>query len=230
MKNTLNVSEVFYSIQGEGPSIGTPAVFLRLQGCNLLCDGKWRCDTINIWKKGSKTPFNAILPTEFINHLKKGAHLVITGGEPLLYQDVLPDFIDSLNIPNLYIEIETNGTQTASRKMLKKVSQWNISPKLSNSGITAEKRMNSYAIESFKESSNAFFKFVISDESDVSEILKEWIYPFKLNQNTIFLMPGADTREKLHKTGKLVAELAKRYGFRYSTRLQIELWNRATGV
>ena len=61
---SLNISEQFYSIQGEGRTVGVPALFLRLQGCNLTCGGKktvltgnkqdgasWRCDTIEVWTK-----------------------------------------------------------------------------------------------------------------------------------------------------------------------------------
>ena len=70
MKNKLVVSEKFYSIQGEGQTMGVPAVFLRLGGCNLLCKGKgWVCDSIEVWKKGVSTPFNEVL-TEYIEQLK----------------------------------------------------------------------------------------------------------------------------------------------------------------
>ena len=61
--NHLLVSEVFYSLQGEGSTMGIPAVFLRLSGCNLLCDGAWRCDTIEVWQKGHKTEFEDVYKT-----------------------------------------------------------------------------------------------------------------------------------------------------------------------
>ena len=54
MMNTIRVSEYFYSIQGEGLTVGVPAVFLRLQGCNLDCGssgGSWVCDTEAVWNK-----------------------------------------------------------------------------------------------------------------------------------------------------------------------------------
>ena len=57
----LAISEIFFSIQGEGKTVGIPSVFVRLGGCNLICGGegtqndkklhnnaKWRCDTIEI--------------------------------------------------------------------------------------------------------------------------------------------------------------------------------------
>ena len=63
----LIVSEYFYSIQGEGKTMGVPSVFIRLTACNLMCGGRgtekdfklhngatWRCDSIEVWRKGKK--------------------------------------------------------------------------------------------------------------------------------------------------------------------------------
>ena len=71
--DALIVSELFYSIQGEGASVGKPAVFLRLSGCNLRCDGfsykdpvtgeHLGCDTKAVWTSGNKTTFSALLET-----------------------------------------------------------------------------------------------------------------------------------------------------------------------
>ena len=65
---TLNISEDFYSVQGEGYTTGVPAYFIRLKACNLMCgrpdgslmkDGKatWWCDTEYVWRKGSEKQF-----------------------------------------------------------------------------------------------------------------------------------------------------------------------------
>ena len=63
----LSISEVFYSIQGEGVTMGIPAVFLRLGGCNLLCKSdKWVCDTIEVWQKSKAIEFEDILPEDYI--------------------------------------------------------------------------------------------------------------------------------------------------------------------
>ncbi|MEY4571373.1 MAG: Cellulophaga phage phiSM, partial [Bacteroidota bacterium] len=77
----LPVSEVFYSIQGEGQTMGVPAVFLRLGGCNILCQSKhWVCDTIEVWRKSKSTAFDEILSEEFTKRIiEDGAHLIITG-------------------------------------------------------------------------------------------------------------------------------------------------------
>ena len=72
--------EIFYSLQGEGTRCGTPAVFLRLAGCNLAC--KW-CDTKHSWGNGILCSVRDI--AAHIRDYECGA-LVITGGEPLLQQ------------------------------------------------------------------------------------------------------------------------------------------------
>ena len=78
--------EIFYSLQGEGTRCGTPAVFLRLAGCNLAC--KW-CDTKHSWGNGILCTEKQVAEAlaEYACH-----SLVITGGEPLLYDGIV-DFI-----------------------------------------------------------------------------------------------------------------------------------------
>src|SRR5512135_37627 len=126
----LYVSEQFFSIQGEGPTAGTPAIFLRLKGCNLLC--AWPCDTIEVWQRGDPVPAD-ILAEEWqrkgwFNNLRTDSHLVVTGGEPLLQMDGLEDFFR--RIPETaYIEVETNGTIPPSAGFDGRVSQYNVSPK-----------------------------------------------------------------------------------------------------
>lgn len=96
----LKVNEIFYSLQGEGFFTGTPAVFLRLSGCNLKCPF---CDTLHedgqvmdeaeIFRKISDYP---------------ARHLVITGGEPAL--QIEASLVDSLHAAGWYVQVETNGT------------------------------------------------------------------------------------------------------------------------
>jgi len=147
----LAVSEVFYSIQGEGKTTGFPAVFVRLAGCNLMCGGKgtekdgklhdgatWRCDSIEVWIKGKSKPYAEILPIECQEAIRNGANVIITGGEPMLQQKNIEGFIQYIveeinDFP--FIEIETNGTIMPNNDMLNLVDQWNVSPKLANSGM-----------------------------------------------------------------------------------------------
>ena len=96
----MRVNEIFYSLQGEGYFTGTPAVFLRLSGCNLKC---WFCDTRHHEAREMK-------PDEIVAEMQQypSRHLVITGGEPSLQLD--REFINLLHEHGYFVQVETNGT------------------------------------------------------------------------------------------------------------------------
>jgi 7-carboxy-7-deazaguanine synthase len=227
----LAVAETFYSIQGEGTSSGCPAVFLRLGGCNLLCKGKgWECDTIAVWKNSRSVHFDDVLTHDQIDKLCNGAHLVITGGEPLLHQDRLLHFIDYLyNTHNCkpYIEVETNGTLLPLKPFAYFIDQWNVSFKLSNSGECWNRRVNEVALRYFNDQLNAQFKIVIANEADVLELMQDFDF---INMSKVILMPAGATQEELNITRPIVVELCKRLIFRYTERQHIVIWNKKTGV
>lgn len=229
---TLQVSEVFYSIQGEGKTMGTPSIFVRLTGCNLLCQGSWICDTIEVWRKGNKTPFDQILTDRMIWRLKQGAHLIITGGEPLLQQDRIIDylkwFMDEYKFKP-FVEIETNGTLPIKDQMkLWLVDLWNCSPKLSNSGEPLERRYNDQVVYELNQL-HTIFKFVITSTKDWNEIYYNYLIK-GIGREKIWLMPGADNIDQLLETNRIVAKIALENQVNFCTRLQIEIWNKTTGV
>lgn len=238
---TLGVAEIFYSIQGEGATMGVPSVFLRLSGCNLLCGGqgtvqdkqlhdgaKWRCDTIEVWLQRTRMTFDAILHhNDAIESLQLGAHLVVTGGEPTLQEDALADFLTYAKsvIPNLYVELETNGTRDPGR-LVGLVDLYNCSPKLANSGNSRERRFFPEVIRKLN-TLNTIFKFVIADEGD-AESLNEYL-PL-VDHDKVFLMPAGENQALLARSERLVVELCKAWLYRYSGRLHINIWNKKTGV
>lgn len=243
--NTLPVSEKFYSIQGEGRTMGTPSVFVRLGGCNLLCKSDhWKCDTIDVWKKSKKTAFEDILcPQDIQNLFQRGAHLIFTGGEPLLHQDKILDFLKWLHnrhqtLPT--IEIETNGTIIPSvdwdilGNHLDKITHvhFNVSPKLASSGEALFRRMNHKALSIFNHISSITatvnFKFVISSMVDFREMHQKFT-PL-LSESRISLMPAGANQTELEKNRKMVVDLCLEYGYHYSDRLHVVIWNQATGV
>ncbi|MCW5211621.1 7-carboxy-7-deazaguanine synthase QueE, partial [Desulfobulbus sp. TB] len=83
--NTLSVSELFYSIQGESTRAGLPCVFVRLCGCNLRCS---YCDSQYTWDEEGR----AMELEQVYAWLKDfpGVMVEITGGEPLLQEAVYP--------------------------------------------------------------------------------------------------------------------------------------------
>jgi 6-pyruvoyltetrahydropterin 2'-reductase len=230
----LPISEYFYSIQGEGITAGTPSVFLRLGGCNLNCKF---CDTLSVWQKSKPIEIGKLV-RRFENegllyYLQRGAHFVITGGEPLIHQEALIPFLYELTIftaKDVFVEVETNGTILPQKAFDRYVSLYNVSPKLSNSGMEEEKRINAKALEFFSSSSKAYFKFVVSSEEDVAELVKDFKLPFSIPSNKILLMPLSSSREEYISNSKKVVELCKKFNFRFSPRLQLEIWDRTVGV
>lgn len=103
--NKLDITEIFFSIQGEGTEIGLPTIFIRLAGCNLRCK---YCDTKYAYKNGKKLIINEII--DILNRWSC-KRVCITGGEPLL-QEAIYKLIDELIKRDYHLSIETNGTQS----------------------------------------------------------------------------------------------------------------------
>ena len=248
--SVLPVSELFYSIQGEGKTMGMPAVFLRLGGCNLTCGGKgtlqsgriehdatWRCDTIDVWTQFSRLSFDALysrfIKEGYVDRLQQNAHLIITGGEPLLYQKELIEFLKYFEQQSGFlplIEIETNGTICPIPELVNKVSFFNVSPKLSNSGMLKVKRFNEDILRFFSTLSQTQFKFVVACQQDLDELLVDFVEFLSLKSDKVTLMPAADSRDSLLLLGPVVCAFAKDYGFHFSSRLHVLLWDKKTGV
>ena len=233
-KQTLAVSEVFSSIQGEGQTIGIPAVFLRLGGCNLLCKGAaFVCDTIEVWQKSKAIEFKDVIKKEWVERLRDGAHLVITGGEPLAHQkhiiEYLNWFVKEYGFGPI-IEVETNGTIMPDETIDYYVQFWNVSPKLSSAGRqnTKEMRLKDTVLHFFNSNPKTIFKFVISNEDDVLELMTD--FGDYCSMSKVVLMPAGSSQEELSKTKVFVAEKCIELGLRYSSRAHIEIWNLKTGV
>ena len=229
----LRISEHFYSIQGEGKTMGIPSVFIRLQACNILCKGEWVCDTIEVWKKGTVTSTIdwIVLMNKYMSELKNGAHLIFTGGEPLIQQEAIIFAIKYFKRVygfKPFIEIETNGTITPKYELSKLVDLFNCSFKLKNSGVKYERRIK---IETLKEINklNSIFKIVIANSLDYKEA-KLIFDEVKIDNKKIWLMPPGDNLKDLNEASLKVAEICKRENMNFSSRLQIVLWNKTTGV
>ena len=213
----LLINEIFYSIQGEGPLTGRPAVFLRLGGCNLKC--KW-CDSKFTWHP--KYADNKHMTIEqVIKKIKQYPcnHLIITGGEPLLQQDKIISLLKKLS--KYTIEIETNGS--ISLKINKYIEQINCSPKLKNSGNT------SYPLKIQLTDKKVIFKFVIKDKNDLKEI-KTYIKTNKISQEKVYLMPEGTNRTKILERSKWLIEICKKEGYNFSPRLHIMLYGGRRGL
>ena len=232
----LSGDKVFFSLQGEGISIGKPAVFLRLHLCNLKCSF---CDTKYTWDRKDKRfytePERWSIERTVKEIEKYHCHrLVITGGEPLLQREALIQLIDRLepdNLPSSWysswsFEIETNGTFAPldKNKIGIRDLQYNVSPKLKNSGNPRKLRYKPKILKQYNEKRyNSVFKFVVIQPDDLIEI-RRIVAECDLDKNKIILMPEGTTQEKVAKHGRAVVELCKKEGWQLIPRLQVMLW------
>lgn len=127
---SLKLVEMMETVQGEGFFIGIPSVFVRTGMCNLCCSG---CDTV--WDDW--TPTRAENVAEKIRTFKS-RHVVLTGGEPTLWQDdlmLLLDYLDSSQFGEYTITVETNGAvPIRNDRLLQRVNLWSFSPKVGSLG------------------------------------------------------------------------------------------------
>jgi len=246
----LRINEIFYTIQGEGPNMGRPSIFVRLAGCNLRC---YWCDTQYTWlyseslaeKVRSRIPdsVNNVELTvynrdeeshkqakdEILTKIYSypGTHVVITGGEPLLQQAELQPLLAELIDKDYTIEIETNGTVNPSSLDLYPI-RYNVSPKLENSYNPKELRYQPEILSRFKQL-DAIFKFVVSTEQDLQEI-KTIIDQINLPAKRIYLMPEGRTSSELAEKSQWIIELCKKNNYQYTHRLHIDLFSATRGV
>lgn len=241
---SLNVSEFFFdTIQGEGRYLGTPAAFLRLQGCPVNC--KW-CDTAAVWNHGCRVSISWLLSemertglADKMLHSFASYHLVVTGGSPLLQQSALAILFEKMSeewkfVP--FIEIENECSLVPTQNIARWVSCWNNSPKLSNSGVPEERRVNLEACMRVEQlagdyQAECWWKFVVKDQSDIDEIFKTYSGQFwSFNPWEVYLMPMGASQEEYFQNRERVVELAIQNGFRYSPREHIAIWNQKTGI
>ncbi len=133
------VKEIWHTIQGEGPWMGRPAIFIRFAGCNLRC---FFCDT----DFDSGSPFTSEALTAHVRHLSKASgtkRIVLTGGEPML-QDV---HALARWLPEMVFQVETAGTVVNNTSKPPHM-QYVVSPKTPkiNSYIAAEASAFKYII------------------------------------------------------------------------------------
>jgi 7-carboxy-7-deazaguanine synthase len=227
----MKVSEIFHSIQGEGPNVGVPSVFLRLAVCNLQCS--W-CDTKYSWDWEHYDYGKEVteMNLEEVGRRILGYdcnHLVVTGGEPMLQQDELVPLLRRLKEDGFTSEIETNGTIVPSHEITQLMDQWNVSPKISNSGNSAGARERPECYEFFQSLPNSNFKFVVENQDDLAEILG-LVKKYNIPRDKVILMPESTSPESLREKSSWLADICKSESFRFSTRLHILLYGNKRGI
>lgn len=247
MDNTLFLSDdkIFYTLEGEGEYVGRPSVFMRLSMCNLTCkgfasaDSPNGCDSFISWSVKNKMTFDEIFEymsqNKYNCYLKDGAILKITGGEPLIQQKQLLNFIEAFIARYTFcpiIDFETNATILPDDLWVKKYSAtFTTSPKLKNNGDPEERRYKP-AVLRWHVDNGSGFKFVINDINDFEEVLEKYMHntEIRVPYNRVWLMPCCGSRQEHIEKAALIAELCKQHNLKFSPRLQLVIWDKALKV
>jgi organic radical activating enzyme len=223
------VSEIFGPTwQGEGPSAGQLAAFLRLGRCNLTCS--W-CDTAYTWDPSRydlRAELHRKTPGE-VWHALQGIDaglVVITGGEPLLQQHRLTWLTDMCRASNRRVEIETNGTIAPRPSLIHPNVRFNVSVKLAHSGVPEARRIRPWAIQTLARTGTARWKFVVRDSTDLDEIagLEE---AFTLAPIWV-MCEGTKATTVLGRMQAIADDVLQR-GWNLTPRLHTLLWGDARG-
>ena len=179
----MKVNETFTSLQGEGPYLGIPMFFIRLTGCNLRCI--W-CDTQYAFYEGEEIPVEHVV--EMVE--KSGMEWVcITGGEPLLQDEVYP-LIDTLLRRDYRIILETNGSILIDKLPTEENLIVSLDIKTPSSGMEKFMKFENLKYLGPKD----YVKFVIMDNKDFN-YAKRIIEEYEIGGDIIFQpVWGADLR------------------------------------
>jgi 7-carboxy-7-deazaguanine synthase len=229
----MKITEIFYSIQGEGKLAGTPSVFVRVSGCNLRCT--W-CDTpYASWNPEGEEQSVEQIVERVLAHPSR--HVVLTGGEPMIMPDIA-ELCAALKCRGRQITMETAATVYVPVE----IDLASLSPKLANStphnrdggrfaAAHEAHRINVRAIQKFIDTAPDFqLKFVISAPTDLREIttlleqLRDW------SPSDVLLMPEGIDASSLDSKSPWLGEICKQTGFRFCPRLHIALYGNQRGT
>ncbi len=229
------ISEIFYSIQGEGELTGVPSVFVRTSGCNLRC--AW-CDTpYASWNPEGEPRSVAQIVAEVESHAL-ARHVVLTGGEPMIAKEIHALAAEMRKVGR-HVTIETAATVKPDGIACDLAS---LSPKLLNSapdpiehGTWRKKheatRWQPEVVRAWIDAYPYQIKFVVARPEDVDE-LEHMLAALhrEIPRHKVLLMPEATTLEKMRDRATWLGEVCKARGYRYAHRLHIELYGNKRGT
>jgi 7-carboxy-7-deazaguanine synthase len=232
----LYVAEVFGpTLQGEGPSRGQLAAFVRLGGCNLHC--AW-CDTPYTWDASRFRLRDHIAPVDVADVVAsvtdmRARLLVITGGEPLLQQRraAFGTLLRAARRLGMDVEIETNGTQLPDTEAMPGRPSFNVSPKLANGGDRWAARVVPQALAAFTKLAalqRARFKFVATGPEDLAEV-DRMVTEYDIPPSSVWVMPEGTSSAAVISGGRALVDPVLRRRYNLTLRDHILLWDDERG-
>lgn len=228
----MRTAEIFLSIQGEGLLTGTESVFVRTSGCNLRCR---YCDTpYTSWSpEGDDLSIEEIL-AEVERHDCK--HVVLTGGEPMLFAEAVP-LCEAFANRGLHVTIETAGTLDLPVRC----DLMSVSPKLSNSTPDAERHprwsvrheKSRHAPQVVRRLTTGYayqLKFVVDTDADLDEI-EQYLTEFPhIERGRVLLMPQGTDCDELAERASWLKPYCREHGYRFCPRRHIEWFGAVRGT
>ena len=230
----------FRTIQGEGPSAGRPALFLRVQGCSVGC--KW-CDTKYSWRPEGGTQYDFNQLYKMIDELPHGTIVVITGGEPLEYAQQLEDFLvpyarrGNTSDPR-WFEMETSGYMFEPN-LATQFDQLTISPKIMPSAeVETNRQLSDEITEKWLDYQTQLggitllrWKFVIGSDEDYKVVSQFLLKHKRILSEHIWLMPEGMNPEAMTRCAReVVVPICVERGYSLSLRQHVVMWGARRGV
>ena len=211
---------MFLSLQGEGPSAGVPAHFLRLQGCDVGCHC---CETKYSWDAAAGRELSLAGAFAELRALGDAPLLVVTGGEPLAHPGIERVLAAAVGQwPR--VELETSGSVGPPMQHERLHPMW--SPKLPS--VTPRWADTWAHAAAFVSDPRTWVKLVLSEGDD--EAALRLIREHALPRARVLLMPQGMTDAALRARALSLADLCVREGLRLSPRLHVWLWGAKRGV
>ena len=222
-KDTLNITEVFTSIQGEGLNQGEPSHFIRLHGCSMKCP--W-CDSKYSWTE--KTVYYKDGINSLIDLLKceypKITKIVISGGEPM--EQDLSYLLSIAHKKGFLVDIETNGIVPKENIPSSLVKLFIVSPK-----FLTPKHVLKYTKERMEPflQKNHIFKFVVETEEDFVTVQK-FVENIGIQSSRVWIMPKGTKVVDVRNNTKKIVPWCLSCGYNVSDRQHIMVWGNKRGV
>jgi 7-carboxy-7-deazaguanine synthase len=211
---TLPVSEIFYSLQGEGKLAGVPSLFVRFAGCPLRCP--W-CDTRYAWdaSAGQQKTIDELL-AEISRSPSR--YVVLTGGEPLIHSELMP-LVTQLRRLEYHVTIETSGVafQEVACDLL------SLSPKLPSTLPDQNPIRPDVLRKLIAQAEDYQVKFVVANSDEVKETLAILDANPYIDRTNVMLMPMSSNQTEYRQSAPQVARWAIEHGLRFCSRLHLEL-------